>query len=314
MTQTTPFHIDSDLTGIAVAYQNPANTLVADKILPQVSVGSKKFDHIIYNDEIFMTVPDTTLGRASHANRTTLESSIKVESCLDYGLEDSVPVDDMMQAQNSPRSFNPLMASVMYLTGLMQLDREKRVADLVTNKANYANDLTMDIASTNRWHNDASNPVKVMLESLDKPLMRPNKIVIGQQVWTRLRHHPKVINAVYGSNANGKVLSRDMLAGILEVDEVLVGASHINNARRAETPQFVSSWGNHVAMLYVDPAVGTRHGVSWGYTATYEDIAVKRGRDDRVGLNGAEIVKVTLSCKEVAAAKRAGFLLENVID
>ncbi len=313
MTDTTPFHIDAELTGVAVAYQNPASALIADKILPQISVGTKKFDHITYDDEIFMTLPDTKLGRSSYANRMQLESSIKVDSCLDYGLEDSIPLDDMIQAENSPRSFNPMMASVMYLTGLLQLDREKRVADIVNDDANYADNLKTDIATTNRWQTDASDPIKLMLESLDKPLLRPNKIIFGQEVWSRLRHHPKVISALYGTNAGGKLVSREMLAGILEVDEVLVGSSFINNARRGENPNFVSSWGKNVAMLYIDNAVGTRHGVSWGYTATYEDIAVKRGRDERAGLNGAEIVKVTLSCREVAAAKRAGFLLKNVI-
>ncbi|MCH9853386.1 MAG: hypothetical protein K0U45_07765 [Alphaproteobacteria bacterium] len=313
MTDSTPFHIDSELTGVAIAYQNPASALIADKVLPAVSVGTKKFDHIVYDDEIFMTLPDTKLGRSSYANRMQLESHVKVDSCLDYGLEDSIPLDDMMQAENSPRGFNPLMASVMYLTGLLQLDREKRVADLVSNINNYDASLRADIATSNRWQNDASDPIKVMLEALDKPLLRPNKIIFGQEVWSRLRHHPKVISALYGNNASGKLVSRETLAGVLEVDEVLVGSSYINIARRGENPSFIPSWGKNVAMLYIDPAVGTRHGVSWGYTATYEDIAVKRGRDERAGLNGSEIVKVTLSCREVAAASRAGYLLQNVM-
>ncbi len=124
---TTPFYIDSELTGVAVAYQNPASSLIADKVLPHIGVGTKKFDYIVYDDETFMTVPDTKLGRTSYANRIALESSIKVDACLDYGLEDSIPLDDILQARNSARGFDPLMASVMYLTGLLQLDREKRV-------------------------------------------------------------------------------------------------------------------------------------------------------------------------------------------
>ena len=309
----TPFHIDADLTGVAVAYQNPASSLIADKVLPQIGVNSKKFDHIVYDDETFLTVPDTKLGRTSYANKTALESTVKVNVCLDYGLEDSMPLDDIAQAETSGRGYNPLMASVMYLTGLLQLDREKRIADLVTDSDNYASNLKSNIADNAKWNNDNSNPIKVMLESLDKPIMRPNKIIIGQEVWSRLRHHPKVISALYGGNSGGKLVSRENLAGLLEVDEILVGASTINTARRGEVPNFTSSWGKDIAMLYVDHAVGTRHGISWGYTATYEDIAVKRGRDERAGLNGVEIVKVTLSCREMAVAKHAGYLLQNVI-
>ncbi len=186
-------------------------------------------------------------------------------------------------------------------------------ADLVSDTNNYASNLQTTLAGTNLWSTDSSNPIKAMLEALDKPLLRPNKIIIGQEVWSRLRHHPKVISALYGSNSNGKFVGREELAGLLEVDEILVGTSYINMARRGETANFASSWGKHVAMLHIDPVVGTRHGVSWGYTATYEDILVKRGRDERAGLNGAEIVKVTLSCREVAAANRAGYLLKNVI-
>lgn len=60
--ETTPFTLDPTLTGVAIAYTNPAQTLIAGEVLPKVMVATKKFDHLVYDDDSFFTLPDTRLG------------------------------------------------------------------------------------------------------------------------------------------------------------------------------------------------------------------------------------------------------------
>lgn len=128
-----------------------------------------------------------------------------------------------------------------------------------------------------------------------------------------MRKNPNVAKAIYGVNSTGRIIRREELAEVLDVQRVLVGQSFINTARKGQNASLTRTWGKDCALLHTDPAASSNHGVTWDYTAVYEDMRVKRGRDERAGLNGAEIVKVTQSCKEIVAAKRTGFLFKTVV-
>ena len=76
--------------------------------------------------------------------------------------------------------------------------------------------------------------------------MRPNVIVMGVAVWQKFRQHPKVISAVYamgGNAATGGTASKQQVAALFEVEEVIVGEIALENARlRAErVAQFVKN-------------------------------------------------------------------------
>ena len=104
-------------------------------------------------------------------------------------------------------------------------------------------------------------------EALDVPVMRPNVAVFGQRVWTRLRNHPRVVSAVFGSNQSGMLVTRQMMAEVLELQAVYVGAGFVNTAKAGQTPTLSRVWGNHAAFLYRDRAAGPQAGTTFGFTA-----------------------------------------------
>lgn len=132
---TTAFPVNAELTAIAIAYQNPDAALIADKVLPRVPT-PKKFKYTTYTTEQGYTVPDTKVGRKSEPNMVDFGGTDVTAECQDYGLDDLVPNDEIaaFDAMPKPASGGPVSPqalSTMMLTGLVQLDREIRVAGTV---------------------------------------------------------------------------------------------------------------------------------------------------------------------------------------
>ncbi len=315
MNETVPFHIDATMTAASVGYKNPAHALIADRVLPSVAIVTKKFRYKTYNDDTFFNLPDATMGRTSKSNQVNIASSSETSDVADYGLHDKVPMDDINQSQNaSQNAANPLMDAAMHLTSLIQINREKRVADLVQDNANYGSDLVKALSGASRWDNDASDPVKAMLEALDKPLMRPNKIIFGQEAWTQLRLNENVAKRIYGANSAGAIITPQALADVLMVNEVIIGSSYMNTAKRGKEATLKRVWGKNVAMLYIDPSANAQGGITWGFTAAYRHREVMTKFDDEAGLGGSTMIQVGESCRELMIAKQAGFLFKDVIE
>jgi hypothetical protein len=186
---TTAFAINPQLSAIAIAYQNPESALIADMVLPRVPT-AKKFKYTKYTTEQGYTVPTTLVGRKSEPHMVDFGGVDVTDECLDYGLDDLVPVDEVDAYNSMPKPasggpINPVDLSTMMLTGLVQLDREIRVASTVFASAAYSAPNQATLAGTSQWSDQVnSNPLSAILNALDIPLVRPNKMVIGQQAWT----------------------------------------------------------------------------------------------------------------------------------
>jgi hypothetical protein len=143
-----------------------------------------------------------------------------------------------------------------------------------------------------------------MLNALDVPVMRPNVAVFGQRVWTRLRNHPRVVSAVFGSNQSGALVTRQMMAEVLELQAVYVGAGFVNTAKAGQTPTLSRVWGNHASFLYRDRAAGPQAGTTFGFTAERQGIQIGTIADDKRGVNGGVTVRALERVKEVTCTAR----------
>ena len=52
------FQRDTHLTAIAIAYKNPDTHLIADEVLPRVSVGMETFEYTSFKEAEMYTIPD----------------------------------------------------------------------------------------------------------------------------------------------------------------------------------------------------------------------------------------------------------------
>lgn len=318
-----PFVIQPRLTAIAMTYRNQA--LVADSLLPRVAVDSPSFKYSKYTLADGFTIPDTRVGRKSGVNQIDWSATETSDFVVDYGLEDAIPNFDIMAAQaamnvQGTMPIDPEARSAQLLEDLVQLDRENRVATLMTTLGTYPSANRTTLSGTSQWSDlTNSDPVQAILTALDVPVIRPNVLWMGQATWTKFRSHPKVTAAIFamGGNATGggSVVSREAVAALFELEEVVVGQSFLNSAKPGQTASLARTWGKHAGLIYRSPTLlSPINNVSFGFTAQWGDkIAGTIMNDMSIGLRGGVRVRVGESVKEVVCANDVAYFFQNAV-
>ena len=313
-----PFDTQPRLTQIAMAV-DPGG-LIADMACPSVK-SAYKFAYTKHDVKDRLTIPDTKASRASALNEVEFGATDVVDKTLDYGLADPVPYRDIDETDKAMAAIDPLADATMALAVLVKLDREKRVADLIQTAANYAASHSVTLAGNSQWSDANSNPRKAIMDRMDVPLVRPNCLVLGQQAWTALRQHPKIVEAVNmsgaGDEASGAVGSK-AVAELFELDHVLVGRAQYQTANKGQDANYEYMWGKHAALLHINRDVGSMKagGVMPTFCFTAEAQELQVGTYDAPGRGigrGSVIVKVSMSCKELVSWNTAGFLWRNAV-
>lgn len=312
-----PFPINPQYTSVAIAYKN--KDLIADLVLPPVPVATREFLYIKHTRENAFTIPQTLVGRRGTPRQISFTASEETASTEDYGLDDPIPYDDVEAAKASgiPGLTDPVGMSVEYLTNLLLLDKEVRVAATVFNSTSYAAGNSVVLSGTSQFSDYAnSNPLPALLGYLDVPLMRPNIMTIGQDAWRVLRQHPRIVESVSksgaGLGAQGTVM-REALAELLEIDEVLVGQGWINASKRGLTPTYSRVWGKHISFQYRDKMATPMRGTTFGFNATWGTRISGQIPDPDIGLRGGLKNRVGWSCKEVICASDLGYFVQNAV-
>jgi hypothetical protein len=309
MSSNTPFPIDPELTAIAVAYKNPR--YIADDVLPRVPVGVKAFKYRKWDKADSFTIPRTLVGRKGTPDKVEYGFTEDSAVAVDFGLDEDIPQDDITQA---PEGYNPTARSVEQLTDLIGLDREVRVATMVFTAGNYAASNRVDVAAGDKWSNyTESSPLEYITTRMDSCIMRPNVLVMGQAVWTKLRQHPKVAKAIHGNSGDSGIVARQALASLLEIDEIIVGQAFLNSAKKGQTPTIARAWGGHAALLYRDGLADAKGRVTFGFTGQYGTRIAGTVPNPNIGIRGGVTVRAGETVKEVITANDLGYFLENVI-
>ena len=313
-----PFPIQSELTAITLAYQN--RRLIADEVLPRTPVPSREFKWLQMNRDQMFTVPETLVGRKGQPNEVEFGGTETPGFVRDYGLDDVVPNEDL---ESAPAGFDSLGTAVTGISELVALDREKRVADLIFNANTYPAANRATLSGTSQWSDFTnSDPYTAIQNALDGMLMRPNIGVIGRLAWSRLRVHPRITAALAPSangntltvNGQGQPATLQAVADLLELDEILVGEAFINTAKPGQTASLSRCWGKHMAFLHQNPVATIRgNAVTFGFTAEWGNRVAGSMPEPKVGLRGAQRVRVGESVNELIVASDVGYYFQNIV-
>lgn len=305
-----PFPVNARLTAIALAFRNPDIALIADAVLPRTDTDAE-FKWMRHDLAQGFTVPDTKVGRKSQPNEVEFTGAEVPDSVDDHGLDDLVPNSDI---NDDNQGVDPLGKAAMYTTSLVQLARELRASARVFNAANYIAANQQTLAGGSQWSDFAnSNPVDAILAALDVPTMRPNIATFGQAVWTKLRQHPKLVQAVKGTDQGAGAVTRKEFADFFELQEVYVGAGFVNTAKKGQAAALSRCWGKHAAFTYRDRAAGPQTGMTYGFTAQAAKLQVVQIDEPKIGVEGSQRVRVYERVKEIVCAPELGYYFQNAI-
>lgn len=322
-TVNRPFPINPTLTAISIGFRNPAHTLIGTRALPGVEVLDETFKWTEFPLAEGFTVPELEVGRKGKVNQIEFTGTEKTSAVKDYGLDDPLPqsdIDAARRARAEKRSnFDPENQAVEGLTNLLQLGREVRAAAVVQDPANYDAERKIALVGGDRFSDYAnSDPYGVIDEGMDKTMIyRPNHIIMGQPVWSKIKRHPKLIKAVKGGLTEDGAITKAQFAELFEIplENFLVGVAQVNLARKGQAVNLSRVWGKSIELLYLDPSKKQADGsvITWGMTAELGARIAGSVEDKDIGLQGGRRVRVGERVRELVVAKSVGYLIQNAV-
>ena len=302
-----PFPVDTARTAIAIGYRN--TELIADQVLPYETVPAEKFSYLKHKFADGFTIPDTKVGRKSDPNQVSFSAENLTAQVEAYGLEDFVPQSDI---DNAPAPYSPVDRSVMGIIDLITLDREVRVANLVMTPGNYT---TNKKAMTNNERfgttNTGLDPYEVIAEAINAMLIKPNKSVMGAKLWNYLRKSESLTEAYFGNASSGKVLKKQEFCELFELNELLVGRSFVNTAKKGQAVSLANAWTTNLLLMNQNTA-STNSG-TFGFTARYGNRIAATEQVSKRGLTGGVEIWAGEFVKELICSEPHGYLISNCI-
>lgn len=307
-----PFPTDAKLTAVAVGYRN--TQLIADQVAPRAPVRSESFKWWEYTTDQAFSVPDSAVGRTSRPNEVEFDATEQSASTVDWGLDQPIPKSDLDAAAAIGKDIRP--EKVERLTDLIMLGREVRVAGLVFAAGNYPTGNKVQLSSSSDKWSDYTNsdPADDILTGLDACLMRPNVMVLGHTAWDKLRRHPKLVKAITGNDTGEGLLTRQAVASLFELEEVLVGVGRLNSAKKGQAMSLARVWGGHCALIYRNKTFSfDNKDMTFCATAQWGERVAGSMPDANIGLRGGEVVRAGESVKELIVANRAGYFIQDAV-
>ena len=264
-------------------------------------------------------MPDTKVGPKSEPNKVDFKGIELSDQVQDYGLDDLIANAEMEAFLAMPRPatggpLSPQELSTMMIMGLVKLDREVRVANQVFNAGAYPGANQATLAGTSQWSDQLnSDPVAAIGNALDIPVIRPNKMVLGRATWTNLRRHPKIVQACNMTNQAAGIVSRQQVADLFEINEILVGEAFVNTARKGQAVAMSRTWGKHCLLFYSNMQAAVERQPVFGFTGQFGTQVAGEIPAPTKGLRGGQIVRAGESVKEIVSAADVAYYFQNAV-
>lgn len=311
------FHVDAALQNFSVMYANPG--MIGDRLMPLVTVNKVSDKFFVYSKEDSFAFPSDVLAAGGMANNVDYDMDTDTYACKTYGLDGFVDVQSMA---NADAPLNPLADKTDYVLQGMMWRREKRIAAIMTNAANYGAN-TLALNPGDEWDSASGGaPVENIHYAIDNMFEgRGDTLRVGFcsiNVYRVLSRHPQ-IRALWNTTGGGPapgLVPREVIARFFELDDLLVGRSRertTNKGAAAATYQRI--FGDVFGVVHVAKTPGP-YSLSFGQTFSFRDsniAAVKvKFHEDR-GFAGAYQVIVRTSEDHKIVAPTAGFLITNCL-
>lgn len=296
--------VDPVLTNLALGYTN--NELVGERLMPFVPVDKETSKLPKFGKEAFKLY-NTERALRAESNRINSEGIDSIDLVTDeHDIE--YPID----YRESAEAAFPLEAHATNVTqSVIQLRREKMIADMAQNAANYPAGNKIALGGADKFSAVGSDPVGVIEDGKDavraKTGKRPNTMVIGAAALKTLRFHAQLTDLI---KYTGKgVVRLDVLRELFEIPNIYVGES----IYASDLGAFSDVWLDNIVLAYV-PAAPTQQGMernayepSFGYTPR------RRGMpqvDVRNPSGKVELVRSTDHFRPYIVGADAGYLIQ----
>lgn len=301
--------VDPMLTNVAIAYKN--EEYIADKIFLPVKVKKQSGKHFTYDRARFRPT-DTERGSGSASNEVTLSLSTGTSYfCEDHALKQFVPDEDVA---NAITPTTPYVDATENVVERIMVDKEKALADYMANTSNLTQNTTL--SGTDQWsdysNSDPFDDIETAKETIHQSIfIKPNTLILGIQVYNKLKHHPDLLDRVKYSQKG--VMTVDLLKELFEVENVLIGGAGYNSATEGQTDSMSYIWGKHAWLAYVNPQFRGK-AITFGVHYNWKTMKVERLRGSNEEDRKGTYVRVGENYyDQLAVAVSAAYLIKNAV-
>ena len=264
--------VDKLLSNVSSMYK--AEGLIADEILP--FIGVKQSSGLLgkYGTRHLAIENSVKVGKGKYRQVEPIVRTTTSYNVRGHGLEGIVTKDDY---RNVEAPFKAEQDETMGLTSLIQMEKEKIVADSLTSTSILTQNQTL--SGTGQF-SDYNNSVPVTLISDKKIIiankigLMPNKIVCDVVVAEKLRYHPQVLDALGYKYQRAGGLSDAELASAFGVEKFVIASGRYESAAEGAASALLPVWGKHLILMYT-PKSAAPYQASLGYRVGFE------GQDQR---------------------------------
>ncbi len=259
------YHVDPVLTNLSVAWTN--EEYINKELFPRLVVPKKQGIYYQF-DKAGLRVEDAKRTGQSRAARVDYNLTKKSYGPLtERALEE--PIEwDIRDTYPSPMS--AMTDATMNVTEKLEVSEEKELADILLDTAQVTQNTTL--SGTSQWsdfaNSDPRGDIQTGMDTVQGAAIRqPNVLAMGYQVFAKLRLHPDLLGSLASTTI--KVLTVELLASLLGVDEVLVGKAMYNSAVEGQTDALGYIWGKNAILMYRTKTPGIKQ-ITAGYNLVLE--------------------------------------------
>ena len=186
--------------------------------------------------------------------------------------------------------------------------------------SNYGSQGNTGGVFTNTYDSDPIGTLVYMKDALHKKIIRDARtLIVPHHVMRYLERHPAIIHLI--QFVQQAVSSRQLIASLLDVDEIIVPKCMYDKAVHDQEPELEYMWGKDVLLAHVPSSPGTNlpaYAYEFVYNMTGE-YSVTRWREmhrkrDMIRIDRWSDLKIIAKDKPNDSGKSiAGFLLEKVV-
>lgn len=297
--------INAYLSEVARGYGN--NAFIADALFPTIESELEKIDIFQFNKEAFQLY-DTE--RAIRANSNVISPKGFSKHTATLTEHDLAYPIDYREEEESKKVKLQVHATNVVTEGL-KLKHEKLCADLAQNPANYSTNNKIALSGTSQLSKYGSDPIGLIDTAKDAICSNigqdPNTMVIGQDVWARIKRHPQLKNMI--SDNQNKILTLQLLKDFFEIENIVIGKSIFADKNN----NFIRVWGNNIVLAYVPKLTArTEYDPAYGYTVRKKN-ALQIDEYQKEG-NKVKYIRATDIYTPFLVGAEAGYLISNVIN
>jgi hypothetical protein len=268
-------HVSQPLTNISVAYVQDTAKSVAMRVFPTIPTDKQADEYFVYSKEDMLRIDAGPRAPGAQAPEGGVGLTTSTFHCTRDAIARKIP--DPIRA-NADAALDMDRDATVYVTQQLLMKQDQRWAQRYFKTGVWTTDLdgVASGVSTNeflRFDASGAKPIVTITEQLDAVEkltgLRPNKAVLGMDVYTVLRNHTDMLGRIqYVERA---IIREQEIAAILGLDEVIVARMIYNSAPENAAGTYAPILDPKDALLVYSESSPGLLKPSAGYTFSWRD-------------------------------------------